>query len=261
MAGQYAGYGRRKVPGRQTVLHFTRNSGGSKTGPGSIPAPNPDPRPPNEVQMPSVDATAGASGGVEQTNYTGQASNQGPTDPRDANYWADVAKLREIASRQKQELDLEETYSNTNYNEALAQLARQEPRDTQNYREAQNKAGAFFSSRTTEGMGRLAQDYLLKRTQTERSQQHEQSAREIARAAIESGLSLDEAASLAAATERQTQRELDRQSQDLYAWQLAMEQAMMESESQGDLPSGDEYFDDGGSGGGGGGGKKKKKKK
>jgi hypothetical protein len=186
--------------------HFRR-------GRNSIPRVNPNPRPPNEPKNKSKDKGINnqAKGNTTgQSSGTGPVSNQftnlmpqpGVPDPRDEQYWRDVAVLMNNRNTSLSGLDIESTYAKSDYDQRLEELSRQQPRDIQNLRENANDAGAFYSSRTGENIGRLEQDYFTTRSGLERDFNQSSSLRDLERRGLESGYELDSQQALADAIAR-----------------------------------------------------------
>jgi hypothetical protein len=205
-----------------------------------IPRVNPDPRPPNEPRgnkgrdnqsknrygnvnsinkpkagqknKPGNNGKPGGSSPTQQDQPTKVEPLYGNAiDPRDSEYWRNLVVLTQNKDNQLSQLNTEETYSRTAYERALQDLTLQQPRDELSYREGANQAGAFYSSKTGEGLGQIKQEYFLRRSDTEQNFNKEQSLRELMRRAIEQGYTAEEAALLAEATERQAMGELDRE--------------------------------------------------
>lgn len=211
----------KKRPGADPQIQ--RKIKGIRRSKNGIPAVNPDPRPPGEPvekkQYKPADVTPPNTPTPTPSNYTPPANATGLSsyvplpgqpDPRDDRYWRDVVALMESRNLQQRELDVEGINSGTAYQEALSELARQEPREQQALLEGANRAGAIYSSRTTEDMGKLQQEFFMERAGLQRQKSEQDAYRSLAREALESGFRSDEVAALLEAIDRASQNELNR---------------------------------------------------
>jgi hypothetical protein len=162
-----------------------------RRGRNSIPAVNPNPRPPNEPR-PRVSAAqpAGARVGVGQARPAGSRTGLGnnravsrptkqganpatsappasgspppqfapPTDPRDARYWQDLAQLEFNKNIGEQKLNTEDTFEKTRFGREKSNLDYLAPIEVQRLREGANNAGAIYSTSTQEDLGNLGQE-------------------------------------------------------------------------------------------------------
>lgn len=87
-----------------------------------------------------------------------------PSDPRDAQYFNDVAKLDQYYSTQKSNLTAsgEELARNLTKNNSL--LAEQQPKDQLSAKQNANKAGLFYSGALGKNLGDIAQSYARRRS-------------------------------------------------------------------------------------------------
>lgn len=183
---------------------------GRSTGVNNIQPPNPNPQPPNAAPPPPPvkPATVPAQTVTNAASYTaGQSSNNTPPDPRDEQYYRDKANLLFKKQQEENRLRTEGILSQNNYEEALSSLNRQEPKDKLATKIAASRAGNLFSSTHQEDLGTLQQNYFLQRSDMARTKAQEDIARETARSYLEQGYSLDDAALLAEAADRETARQ------------------------------------------------------
>lgn len=223
----------------QQVLKNKAN--GQRRGRGSVPAVNPDPRPPNEVTTTVTPAGGGVDNRSKQHNHPQNGNRNGngngkpsggnssspkpnngngstkpsfvfaqPEDPRDAQYWNDLVRLQSNRNFQSENQDIEDTYRRTSYQDALGQLTRNEKKDTLSYRENANRGGGTYSSKTAEGVGDIATNYFEQKSGLARDNQREESLASLARDMIDQGFTSDQAAAYIESVDRQSGRELDR---------------------------------------------------
>jgi hypothetical protein len=125
----------------------------------------------------------------------------------DSIYFAAAAQNQFKATQSRNELDQQSAYAKTDFDEALRRMLEKQPRDVQAAREAANKAGLLYSGTLGRQEGDINTGYLRQQADMRQQFDRSEAAREVARRAIESGLSLDDAAQLAAAVDRQTVRD------------------------------------------------------
>ena len=212
----------------------TRVNPGLKKSKLSLPKVNPDPRPPNESGVnsgggqdnqsksstpkshyspkppKSPSSPTAPKGTLGDAPTTATATYANPIDPRDSTYWEEQVRLLSDRDTNLQNLNLQQTYSNTAFQEALGNLARQKPKDILSTQENANRGGRFYSSKTGEDIGQIEQNYFQQQSGLTRTKEQEDNLREIARKAIEQGYTKDEAAALAAAADRAAQAEKNR---------------------------------------------------
>lgn len=157
------------------------------------------------LQQLGLTATIPVAGGTEHVQLPPAVTPS--IDPRDATYYAARAQELFNINTQKAASTAQDKISQRNYDEALRQLGLQQPKDTQATRESYNKAGLFYSGKLGEALNTLAQNYATKRSGAANTLSDETSARAAARAALDAGYSVQDAADLAAAAERQTGRD------------------------------------------------------
>lgn len=91
------------------------------------------------------------------------------SDPRDAQYFNDVAKLNQFYSSQKGDLTAsgQELARNLTKNNAL--LAEQQPKDELGAKQNANNAGLFYSGALGKNLGDIAQSYARRRSDLQSS--------------------------------------------------------------------------------------------
>jgi hypothetical protein len=90
---------------------------------------------------------------------------------------------------------------------ALARLKAQQPVDESNASSAANRQGLFYSTNLGNRLGDIAKSYVQQQSQAQTSYDQSERARLAARAAIEAGYGVDQAAQMAAAADRQVSRD------------------------------------------------------
>jgi hypothetical protein len=95
----------------------------------------------------------------------------------------------------------------TTYQSALKRLKEQQPLDESNQQSASNRQGLFYSTNLGNKLGDIAKSYVERRSQTQQTFDQAERARAAARAAIEAGYGVDQAAQYAAAADRQISRD------------------------------------------------------
>jgi hypothetical protein len=143
---------------------------------------------------------------AEPAADAGGGADPGPFQP-DSIYFAAAAQNQFKAGQSRNELDQQSAYAKTDFDEALRRMLEKQPRDVQAAREAANKAGLLYSGTLGRQEGDINTGYLRQQADMRQQFDRSEAAREVARRAIESGLSLDDAAQLAAAVDRQTARD------------------------------------------------------
>lgn len=201
-------------PSRKVIKKFT-----AKKSPLSVPPVRTNPQPPNATQptTPSNLQNTAASQtpnqppqqAIQNSAFSSYVAEPGKPDPRDSQYWQDVTRMYFDRTQRESQANTEQTYAQTAYEQALEARTREHPRDILASNINANQMGNLTSSVQQEDLGKLEQDYYTANTDSERQFQQEQAARSIARDAIAQGYTIDEAAELAAAVDRQSQSELD----------------------------------------------------
>lgn len=138
---------------------------------------------------------------------TPSAGSAAAVDPRDATYYAQSAQADFARNQKINQLTSEGSQDTQDHEEALRRLLENQPRAIQNAREQYNKMGLFYSGKLGEREGDLNTQYAQQRGDMDQSFERRQAARAAARAALEQGAPLDEAARLAEAADRQIDRD------------------------------------------------------
>lgn len=208
-----------KIHNRIDILRQKRNGkGGADSKPGKVdqdPKPPNDPKPngggqSNVSQTSNVTPTTPLS--REQQGFSSYKPQPGVPDPRDAQYWRDVTRLMFTKDATVQSLGTQQIFADTTYERNLQDLNRREPLDLLAQREAQNRAGALYSSRSAEDAAQLQTDYFNERSNLSGSYRADKATRDLEKWAAEQGYTVDEAQALADAVNRQSQSEMDRPS-------------------------------------------------
>lgn len=215
---QYSQYQPRRASYSDLQSHYKTKTSrpGHRKSRNSIPTPNPNPRPPNEPRPNTTpnDQTGGQTPTApvdrELQGFSTYQPSQGVPDPRDAQYWRDVSRLMFDRNAQLQQLQTEQIYSQTAYEKALENLARQTPLALRDTKESANRSGALYSSRTGDALSGVLQGASSQHSELESGFRDETSMREFLRSQIEQGASIEEAAALAEAIDRASRNEMNR---------------------------------------------------
>ena len=179
--------------------------------PKGVGTPNPNPQAPNQ---PKPGATG--NGPNNQAKPEDESKPATPaytaTDPRDATYWADLARIQYETNQTINNLNTEQVYANTDYDQFMNESKRAEKQDILSTKQAANRGGAFYSSATGEALGRVGQDYFTSRSDAERNKMRDDALRKAMIEGARQGLSIDELAAYAEAVARQSGLEMDRPS-------------------------------------------------
>jgi hypothetical protein len=125
----------------------------------------------------------------------------------DAQYYADQAQRLFQNNQQLASFDTAHTRDQTQLQEALRQMAVQQPRDEQTTRVNANTQGLFYSTTLGNRLSDVAKTYAQRQSQAQSAYQQAEDARTAARAALQQGYTLDDAAARAAAADRQIGRD------------------------------------------------------
>jgi hypothetical protein len=136
-----------------------------------------------------------------------QAAASQPTDPRDAQYYADSAQNVFDRNQKLSQLSSESTTDTTDHQEALRRLLERQGKDVLSTQESFNKQGLFYSGKLGEAQGNVNQSYARQQGDSELDYQRREAARQAARTALEQGASVDDASRLAEAIGRQVTRD------------------------------------------------------
>lgn len=183
------------------------------SAPSAPPAASPTnptpPVPPPTPTIPGVDPvpTATYQPPPESMGLSSYKPEPGKDDPRDETYWKSVIALQGSRNANNREQDIAQTASDNAYSQAVQNLAIQKPRDELALKENANRAGAFYSSKTGESVGQLAQQYFNQNTALSDNRTREESLRQLTRDKLAQGYTVDEAAALAEAVDRHSAAE------------------------------------------------------
>jgi hypothetical protein len=149
----------------------------------------------------------GSTGVATTPGSPAQAPDPGGTLSPDSQFFQwDAAAL---AKKQTDlaENDQQGAVNQTTLQTALRRLKEQQPVDESNQQSASNRQGLFYSSNLGNRLGDIAKSYVQQRSQAQTSFDQSERARQAARAAIEAGYGVDQAAQYAAAADRQISRD------------------------------------------------------
>jgi hypothetical protein len=137
-----------------------------------------------------------------------QSYQQAPAEfAPDAQYYADAAQRLFQKNQQLASFDTAHTRDTTQLSEALRQMREQQPLQQGQAQAGANKAGLFYSTALGNQLGSIAKTFAQRQSQAQTSYQQAEDARTAARAALEQGYTLDDAAARAAAADRQIGRD------------------------------------------------------
>jgi hypothetical protein len=168
--------------------------------------PGPDPR---DTGKPPPDVGRVPTPGSPPPGANPPPVPQGAADVfhPDAAYYADAAKRTFEADQQRSQLEQQGAYAKTDFDEALRRMMEKQPLDVQAAREAANRQGLLYSGTLARQEGDINVGYLRSRADQQQSYDRAAAAREAAMKAIASGMSIDDAAAMAAAVDRQLARD------------------------------------------------------
>jgi hypothetical protein len=121
----------------------------------------------------------------------------------DSQYFADAAKNTFDVNQGLTQNDLQGQQRRASLEEALRRLSAQQPRDEQTTTQAANRQGLFYSGALGQRLGDLATKYSQQRSDMNSQFSSEEATRLAARAALQQGYGVNDAALRAAAVERQ----------------------------------------------------------
>jgi len=170
----------------------------------TVPATQSQPTDPLASTAPAPSASAKAL--FEVPSYTPQA---GQPDPRDATYWANVAKLKFDDEQQYAELQRNQQRSDTDYADALQTAIRNRGVQQRTLGEDAIRSNLGNSGWLDRNEAEQTAAYTQDRAHAQLNKDEEDQARAAARTALQQGFSLEAAGELAAAAARfaQIQRE------------------------------------------------------
>jgi hypothetical protein len=125
----------------------------------------------------------------------------------DAQYYAEQAQRLFQRNQQLASFDTAHTRDTTQLNEALRQMREQQPLDQGKAKVGASKAGLFYSTALGNQLGSIAKTYAQRQSQAQTQYAQAEQARAAARAALQQGYTLDDAAARAAAIDRQIGRD------------------------------------------------------
>jgi hypothetical protein len=132
-----------------------------------------------------------------------------PVPVADSEYYGWLAQRQGEVNQQQIAWDAEDQNDVAARNEALRRMAQQRPEDLLTANRNFNRQGLFYSGALGKQRGDIEADYVRQESDTRSSYQRAHDAREAARQALLSGFSLEQAAQMAAAADRQAQRDAD----------------------------------------------------
>ena len=134
---------------------------------------------------------------------SGQAADPSGFTP-DSTYLLSQAAKTSALNNSLAANDAQGQTNQATFTEALRRLQAQQPLDEQSQREAANRQGLFYSGYLGSQLGKVATSYAQKRADAQASFQNQENARLAARAALQQGFTVDQAADMAAAVDRET---------------------------------------------------------
>jgi hypothetical protein len=121
----------------------------------------------------------------------------------DSSYFASLAQDTFDRQNKLNDLTTQEGYDKTDLAEALRRRAEQHPKDVQSTNESYNRSGLLFSGKRGEAQSDLETQYTRQNTDDQTAFDRRQAARAAARAAIEQGQPIAQAALYAQSVDRQ----------------------------------------------------------
>jgi hypothetical protein len=153
---------------------------------------------------PGSAAAAHAPAGPPGAPLPGTDPEQTPS-PLDAQYYAESAKNLFGVNQGVAQSDMQGQQRQATLEEALRRLGQQQPKDELATTEAANRQGLFYSGQLGQRLGDLASRYSRQRSDLNANYANQEAARLAARAALQQGYTVDDAALQAAAVGRQIQ--------------------------------------------------------
>lgn len=130
-----------------------------------------------------------------------------PVPVADSDYYSWLAQRQGEVNQQQIQYDAEDKNDLAARNEALRRMAQQRPEDLTQANRNFNRQGLFYSGALGKARGDIEADYVRQEGDTTAAYQRAHDAREAARQALLSGFSLEQAAQMAAAADRQATRD------------------------------------------------------
>lgn len=194
---QHAGLAQRVVA-KATPSPATTPAQPSNAAAPSIPATQSTPTDPLANTSPAPKAPGGL---FDLPSYSGPGE-----DPRDAQYWANLAKLRFGAEQKYSEGLREQQMADTGYNDALQTAIRNRSQQQRGLGESAIRSNLSSSGWLDRSEAEDTTAYTQERSHAQLQKTEEDAAREAARKAVREGYSLDAASELAEAAGRLAQR-------------------------------------------------------
>jgi hypothetical protein len=148
-----------------------------------------------QVTPPPAAVPAGSAGAPE--------APQAPPFQGDSSYFAQLGQDTFDRQNKLNDLTTQEGYDKTDLAEALRRRAEQHPKDVQSTNESYNRSGLLFSGKRGEAQSDLETQYTRQNTDDQTAFDRRQAARAAARAAIEQGQPIAQAALYAQSVDRQ----------------------------------------------------------
>lgn len=164
----------------------------------------------NAAKAPSAPSAPPVQGPGVFTAGAPSAQNPVPgpgPDVRDSQYWANTNLNQANVNTQVNDIDRTDANASTNLQEALRRLAERHPIDMHNATDQANAQGLIASGHLGRQLGDLETQYRQGVNDQNTANDQAHAARSAAREALLSGVPLYEAAQLAAAADRQSQRD------------------------------------------------------
>jgi hypothetical protein len=146
-------------------------------------------------------------GGPPNASPPGQPQTAGATFAPDAEYLAAAAQRQFERSQAIQGLTSQSSTDKADTAEAIRRLTSAAPEQRQGIKQSANKAGLFFSGQLGKQLNSFEADLTQRQGDINLDHQRREDARAAARAAIEQGMPLEEAAALAESAGRQVNRD------------------------------------------------------
>jgi hypothetical protein len=154
-----------------------------------------------------VSRPAPAPGAPPAASPPGQPQENHATFAPDAEYLAAAAQRQFERTQAIQGLTSQSSTDKSDTAEAIRRLTSAAPEQRQGIKQGANKAGLFYSGQLGKQLGNFEADLTQRQGDINLDMQRREDARAAARAAIEQGAPLEEAAALAESAGRQVQRD------------------------------------------------------
>jgi hypothetical protein len=157
--------------------------------------------------VPSSVARPPMAGAPPGQSPPGQPQENHATFAPDAEYLAAAAQRQFERTQALQGLTTQSSTDKADTAEAIRRLTSAAPEQRQGIKQSANRAGLFYSGQLGKQLGNFEADLTQRQGDVTTDWQRREDAREAARAAIEQGRPLEEAAALAEAAGRQVNRD------------------------------------------------------